>query len=165
MDYQNKMNLKLQPKLSSKIINPSQFEKMRVHLAANVFSFETQAELHYLIDKSPNQRIMKITAKFVGFIAKWFAVISYRESEHSLNENNENFNKNIKFLNDFIKLMENITYNTDNIWRPIQSDFIFTSKSSIELQNYLFVNISTKELIARRLTTDSIENLFSQIRS
>ncbi len=105
MDYQNKTNLKLQPKLSSKNINPSQFEKMRAHLTANIFSFETQAELHYLIDKSLNQRIMKTTAKFVGLIAKWFAVISCRESEHSLNENNENFNKSIKFFNDFIKLI------------------------------------------------------------
>ncbi len=60
--------------------------------------------------------------------------------------------------------MANISYSTDQIWRSLQSDFILTSES-IKLHKSLSTNYSIKELIVRRLTTDSVENLFSQKRS
>jgi hypothetical protein len=68
------------------------------------------------------------------------------------------------FLNDFTDVIRNITYNTDNRWRPIQTGFILSTQSIISLYNYLLENYSLKELIIRRLTTDSVEILFSQIR-
>ncbi len=56
--HQENMHLKIQPKLSSINVNRTLYQKMRVNLASNIFSFETQAALVYLKDKSPNPKVM-----------------------------------------------------------------------------------------------------------
>jgi hypothetical protein len=108
------MHLKIQPKLSSINVNPSLYQKMRVNLAANIFSFETQAALVYLKDKSPNPKVMETTAHFIGIIAKWFALIESRKTEHLISDSSEHHQSNLDFLNDFTGVIRNITYNTDN---------------------------------------------------
>jgi hypothetical protein len=92
-------------------------------------------------------------------------MISSKNDENLLSENSKNFNSNLKFLKDFIVLFKNLTFFVDNKWKPIQTGFILSTESILNLFEYLANNYSEKEFILRRLTTDTVENLFSQIRS
>ncbi len=164
VNFQEKSSFKLQPKLSSVNVNPTQYQKMRVNLAANVFDFDTVAALLYIKEKYDNPNIIISTATFFKTIAKWFAIISSKRPENSINENSEYFQANIDTLNRFITLMKSINYTIKNKWRPIQTGFILTTTSILNLYYYLSNKYGINEIIPRRLTTDTVENLFSQIR-
>jgi hypothetical protein len=158
------MMLKLQPQLTNKNINPTQYQKMRVNLAANVFNSSTTSTLLHIKDKFVDPQVIESTVTFFNAIDRWFSMICSKRDD-SLNENSQNFNSNFKFLKNFIVLIKNLSFSIDNKWKPIQTGFILSTESILNLFEYLANKYSEKELILRRLTTDSVENLFSQLRS
>lgn len=164
VDYQENKLLKLQRNLTKANINPTQYQKMRVNLAMNVFSSDTISALKFLKNEYPNSDELLSTIAFFEYIVKWFKLISSKDDEHILSEY-EFLSANKEFMKKFIKLFKKITYATKDKWRPIQTGFILNTESFLNLYKYLNHYYDTKELIMRRLTTDSIENLFSQIRS
>jgi hypothetical protein len=163
--YQDENSLKIQNKLSSINVNPTQYQKMRVNLAANIFDSETVGALKFIKNHYQTPNEMLSTAEFFRVVSKWFGIISCKKPEDSLNENSENFASNFEFLKMFITLIKSLKFRKDDTWKPIQTGFILTTESIINIFKYFSNKYGLNEIIPRRLTTDTVENLFSQIRS
>lgn len=78
LDFQEGMALKIAPNLSTKAIEPSHFEKMKVGPAMNVFSKATSAGLKYMVQQEQRPLSYQTTAWLLEQVDHWFDLMSSR---------------------------------------------------------------------------------------
>lgn len=165
VNYQEHHHLKLAPKLTRADLQPTHFDKMRVSLATRVLSHDVASALRFLAEET-NKPELRTTAWFIDTIARWFDLMYSRNPIMALSKiKPEEYLKSISFLKDVMELFENIVCGEKGTWKPIQSGIRLSIKSILDIQDYLLNEKGFKFLLTSRFSQDSLENLFSVIRS
>lgn len=156
---QRRSDLKLAPNLTSDILKPSSFNKMKVAVAAHIFSVKTAVALEMLIVLKMIDEEAKTTAWFIRKVRAWFDVMNSRYQNEAIFLSNKNLK--ISILDNFLHLIENIIIG--NAWKPVQTGIKISILNTITLVHLLFIN-GYNYFLTSRLNQDAIENLFSTVR-
>lgn len=106
---QENMFFKFAPLLNKNVLTLTQFNKMKVNKATNVFNRSSSSALNYM---SENNETYKTT--FIQIVSKWFTLITSRHASVALGkkaefvESENKFNECVKFLETVIELFRNI---------------------------------------------------------
>lgn len=164
INIQNDSELVLTPKLKVDDIRCNNFNKMKVNKAKHVFSNDVSSSFLLLADEN-NRPEYITTAWFVKIVSKWFSLTTSRYCPLALGKKNENvYNENIDFLNEIIDIFTTLKIGAAGDFKPLQRGIVITTKSIIDLTDYLITQKNFKYVLTSRVTQDCIENLFSQIR-
>lgn len=137
---------------------------MKVNKAKHVFSNDVSSSLELLADENSKPEFIT-TAWFIKIMHKWFSLMTSRYYKLALDTKNENlYKENISFLNEIIDIFMKLKVGIGNKFNPVQRETIISTKSAIELTEYLITHRNFQFVFTSRFTQDCIENLFSQIR-
>jgi len=164
LDFQENLQLKISPGLTSKTLKPSHFEKMKVSNAMSLFSHSNSAGLAYLVEQGYSTDLLT-TSWFLKTINKWFDLVSSRRRLMALSlRRPEKYNEATDFLRNVIHLFETLTIGSKAAWKPVQTGVILTTQSLLGLSDDL-LSRGYKFVLTSRFTSDCIENLFSCVRT
>jgi hypothetical protein len=169
--FQADDQLKISPKLTSKVLDPSShFNKMNVSNATKFFDRRNSAAMRLLVEEE-NRDVSNLTvAWFIEVIALWFEYCSNRSRVMALSmENPDKFNAAISHLNDVIDIFSSLKIGKAGSnkfpWKPIQRGVVLATTSLIEIANDCINNYDFNFVLTGRVSQDCLENLFSIIRS
>lgn len=161
LDYQESKSLKLAPKLSNSVLDPSHFEKMKVGLALNLFSHSVSAALTYLVEKEDRPASYITTAWFVGSCNRWYDLMTSRHPVMALSKvNAANFEQAVTFLQKFADVISSLDIGGQ--WKPSQTGVQLSTASILNLAEDLLNE--QPYFLTSRVTQDCLENLFSCVR-
>ncbi|CAI6344938.1 unnamed protein product [Macrosiphum euphorbiae] len=176
-EQDSKCNLRTAPKLTHSHIFPGPFEKMKVFLAAQVFSQSVAAGMETYLVSNKLESSSKATIDFIENIDKLFDIFN-----SSRRPTSKNFNrpfKQTKEQEDHLKYMHNFFTNLIIISKKEQTDVTnrmkFINGWLISITGLLLLWKDLKStrplnqqenyvLYTARLNQDTIENLFCTIR-
>lgn len=75
------------------------------------------------------------------------------------------FQTSVAFLESIIKLFQEMIVGSGAQFKPVQRGVIISTKSIIELSTYLLNEKDYQYVLAGRLTSDCVENIFSSVRA
>ena len=159
---QDNMTLKIAHKLKKIHVEPGNFQKMKVSIAAQLLSHSTASALKLCVGRGLLPQSALTTAWFVEAVNNWFDILNARFSLASLFKSST---AKIEHLDYMIALFHDLHFSGRDGWKPIQTGVRLSTESVVSLYDDLVVKGSYKYLMTGRLTQDSVENLFSQIRS
>lgn len=163
----NAMTLRLAPKLSAKHIYCNTFERMRVSLAAQVFSQSVAAGIHTYTELRALPSEASQTSFFVEKMDKLFDLFNscqinhFKSSKCAISEKNGQFERLVEFES-WINSLEVI-----GTKRPLPciSGWRLNLASIKLLWEDVHLNHNYKYLMTNRLNQDALENVFSTIRN
>jgi hypothetical protein len=164
IELQEKSELKIAPSLSSKHVDPKQFEKMKVDVAAQLLSRSTASALRFAVHDKQLPPAALTTALFVDTVNGWFDACNARSRRDALYAKS---GTKIKSLLLMIELMPKLTFlsvSRQSSWKPIQTGILVSIQSMLDMFASLVASGLYNYLLTSRLTQDALENLFSQIR-
>lgn len=162
--FQEKLSLRIAPRLREKDIDPKHFDKMSVGSAMRVFSNDVAAGLKYLVEECGYDKSLLTTAWFVGSVRKWFDLMTSRHVSLALSlKNQEAYTTAINFLSEFKGIIRDIKIGEKGHWKPVQTGIILSTTSILEIQERL-LNEGLPFLLTSRFSQDKLENFFSCIR-
>ena len=141
----------LAPKLLQKLLAPTQFEKMRVHLSSKVLSKTTARALRSCAEEPSIKGIgivVLATAWFIEKVNDWFDPINSRN--HGSDKHDAGDDK-IEELKSFMELMKHVKFSKRG-WKPIQTEVILSTTSIIQLHEDLVKNRDFLYLLTSRFT-------------
>jgi len=161
IEMQQNSELRIAFKLQNCHINPSQYEKMRVSLAAQFFSQSTASALEVCVrlDKLPIEALT--TAWFLRSVNNWFDAMNARHKPAGLFRNQT---AKLSTLSSMIDILKDVTFSDRKIWKPVQCGIQLSTSSVLQLSDNLMKKYNLQYFLTGRLTQDPVENLFSQIR-
>lgn len=107
-DYQEDMDLKLAPKLSSNLLHDNHFDKMKVSRATSVMSHSVSAGLQFMSEDKQDGSLLA-TAWFIKYVNRWFKLMTSRHPVMALSKmNHESYVESVSFLKKFIDLFQNL---------------------------------------------------------
>ena len=163
VSYQEGMALKLAPKLSRGVLEPSHFEKMKVSSAMHVFSKSTSAALKYMVAEENRPESYLTTSWFLEKVDHWFDLMSSRNVVTALSHfKMEECDKAISFLQDSIHLFRGLKIGPQGSWKPVQTGLVMATTTIQEIQHDL-LSQGHKFVLTSRFTQDCLENTFSSI--
>lgn len=130
LEFQEKSDLKLAPKLREYILHPKGFEKMKVGTATSLFNSDTVHALQYLAFEK-NCPEYDTSAWFINMVSQWWIIMKSRHPCTGINANNDTIN----FLTDFLDITREIKIG--RMWKPVQTGIIMSTTSAIQLSTYL----------------------------
>ena len=164
VSYQEGMALKLAPKLSRGVLEPSHFEKMKVSSAMHVFSKSTSAALKYMVAEENRPESYLTTSWFLEKVDHWFDLMSSRNVVTALSHfKMEEYDKAISFLQDSIHLFRGLKIGPQGSWKPVQTGLVMATTTILEIQHDL-LSQGHKFVLTSHFTQDCLENTFSSIR-
>ncbi|KAJ4927633.1 hypothetical protein JOQ06_015440 [Pogonophryne albipinna] len=164
VSYQEGMALKLAPKLSRGVLEPSHFEKMKVSSAMHVFSKSSSAALRYMVAEEHRPESYLTTAWFLETVDHWFDLMSSRNTVTALSHfKMEEYDKAISFLRDSIHLFRGLKIGPKGSWKPVQTGLVMATTTILVVQHDL-LRQGHKFVLTSRFTQDCLENTFSSIR-
>ena len=164
VEIQENSDFKIAPSLSLKHVDPKQFEKMKVNVAAQLLSHSTASALRFAVHDNLLPADALTTAWFVELINSWFDAANARNRREALYSKS---GSKIKSLLLMMEIIPKITFSSANrqfSWKPIQTGILVSTQSLLDLFASLVASGSYNYLLTSRLTQDALENLFSQIR-
>ncbi len=165
LDFQNDLQLKLSPGLTSKTLAPSHFDKMKVSNAMSFFSHSNAAGLEYLVDHEQFPPALLTTAWFLKTVNRWFDLVSSRRRVTSLSlALPEKYKEAVGFLESFMRMFEAMSIGSKGDWKPVQTGVMITTNSILDVSDYL-LRTGYGFVLTSRFTSDCIENLFSCVRT
>lgn len=163
LEFQTKKQLKIAPQLTDAILNPGQYEKMRVSHALHLFSKSVSAGLRYLVAREGRDTSYETTAWFIDLINKWFDLMSSRHPVMALSKSNSAAYQSARaHLNEVIDVINVLSIDARSAWKPVQTGIKLSTSSVLQLADSLLD--SQPYLLTSRLTQDCLENLFSSVR-
>ena len=167
LNYQEDMELKLTPKLTSSHLDNKHFDKMKVSKATDVISHEVGAALK-LVAKENDDDCLNTTAWFLQYVRKWFDLMTSRHPVMALSKFNfDKYVQTVIFLAEVIQLFKTIKIidcKNKIKWKPIQTGIIISTVSILHLQTSLLGEKQMKYILTSRFTQDFVENFFSLVR-
>jgi hypothetical protein len=161
MDLQTGHSLRLAYKLNKSHINPTQYEKMRVSLAAQFLSRSTATALEVCVHKELLPVEALTTAWFLKFVNDWFDAMNARYKQAGL------FRSNIEkpsVLTEMLSVIQGLTFSGKKVWKPIQSGIKLSTTVTLSLSKEMMLKHNLQYFLPSRLSQDPVENLFSQVR-
>ena len=164
---QESSELKIAPSLRRKHVEPKQFEKMKVSLAAQLFSHSVSSALKFCVAMQLLPVAALTTAWFLEFMNQWFDVANARTKAQALHPNSVS---KLAVLNLMLSLAPRFSFQSRTAtgvtvtWKPIQTGLVMASKTLLDMHADFVQTGYYKFLLPSRLTQDALENLFSQIR-
>lgn len=169
INEQENLDIKLAPKLKKDTLQLTQFNKMKVQKATNMFSKDVSSSLQFLSEER-NINEYSTTAKFIEIISKWFSLITSRHMVLALGRNPENeksiekYTKTVQFLESCIDLFCDMQVGKKDIFKPVQTGLMISTKSYIEITEYLIKEHGFLYVQGARFSNDFVENFFSNVR-
>ncbi|KAG0443149.1 hypothetical protein HPB47_015242 [Ixodes persulcatus] len=160
--------LKIAAHLKQSSVDPGHFEKMKVGLAFSLFNNDTAAALRLLVERQILDRDALTTACFFETIFKWFRLMTSRTTKLAVSTfDSVKHDEAVAFLRSIVNLFEAISIESSEkpVWKPIQTSIILSTTSALQDQKLYLNEMDFKFLLLSRLTQDSLENLFSTLRS
>jgi len=168
LDLQESSELKIAPSLRRQQVEPRQFEKMKVRVAAQLFSHSVSSALQFCVSVGLLPLAALTTAWFLEFFNTWFDVANARTNLQALHPNSVT---KISALKSMLSLATNLSFRSRaatcvnrTAWKPIQTGLLMASKSLLDMHADFVQTGYYRFLLTSRLTQDALENLFSQIR-
>lgn len=143
---------------------------MKVNKAKNFLSRDVSTSLNFLAMQNLKKEY-QTTALFIEIVSKWFTLMTSRTQNLALrkipgNELSESkFQTSVAFLESIIKLFQEMIVGSGAQFKPVQRGVIISTKSIIELSTYLLNEKGYQYVLAGRLTSDCMENIFSSVRA
>ena len=162
--YETEKNstFKLAPKLTNIVLQPGQFDKMKVVIAKRFFDKSVEAGTVMQVKNTGWSNSCLSTAWFLGIIRQWFDLMTSRTPLLALSKFDEiKYEAAIQLLKDVVELFQTSKFGES--WKPIQTAVILSTKSVLNLQNDI-LNEGHLFFLTSRLSQDCLENLFSCIR-
>jgi hypothetical protein len=133
-------------------------------MALRLFSPAVSHGLKYLFKKCGFSTDLLATAKFIETMAWWFELVSSRHPSTALSKHNPTkYMEAISFLEAIIELFKDIKIGKG--FKPVQKGIIITTQGIIAIQFELLNEYGFRWVLTARFSQDSLENLFSMIRS
>lgn len=136
---------------------------MRVGNSVNLLSNDVSAGLE--IYKEEIVGDLSPTAWFCKKTFRWFKLLTSRSRLLALSQTNEEeFKQAKKELTEFKWIMTKLKFNQNSkALMPFQKAVLISTNSCLELSNYL-LSIGYTFVLTSRVSTDCVENIFSQVR-
>jgi hypothetical protein len=165
VEFQNKLEFKLAPKLSEADLLLSHYDKMKVSKSTHVISHDVSCALKF-VSQHLNKKEYITTAWFIDQVEKWFYLMTSRSPVNAISKHNiEKYNETITFFKDFMELIDSMEVGIKKIWKPCQTGILISTKSILNIQKYLIENQNYHFVLTSRFSQDCLENLFSVLRS
>lgn len=165
VSYQDNLDFKLAPKLTQNDILPSHYDQMKVSKSTNVISHDVSSALKFVSEELDKPEYLT-TAWFIEQLERWFYLMSSRSPANALSKlNTDSYNAAIQFLINFMELIDSVEIGDKKIWKPSQTGILITTKSILQLQEYLIGTRKYQFVLTGRFSQDCLENLFSILRS
>jgi hypothetical protein len=124
IEIQEKSNFKLAPSLSRKHVEPKQYEKMKVNIAAQLLSHSTASALRYAVHDKLLPAEALTTAWFIELVNSWFDAANARRRCEAL------FTKSGFKISALLQMTElvpklNFSGRQQTSWKPIQTAFLY----------------------------------------
>lgn len=155
-------NLELQPakKLKQEHVTPSQYEKMKQHIASEVFSNEVSSAIEFMDKKAVRNGKKNSTAWLLNILLRFHNIIFDTEGWQS--DNKEKFKKDKIFLIWMADIfLPNLRFK--NALRSIPG-LIISIRTMIELTEKYF-ELGFSKVVPAFFLNDAIENIFSIVGS
>jgi len=128
---QENITFKLAPNLNREIVTITNFNKIRVNKATNLYNRDVSSALCF-IGEERNMSEYEVTALFIEIILKWFNIITSRTSLNALGKREEEnsqriFYQHVEFLKSIIDLFNNIKIGKDRKFKPVQCGIMITT--------------------------------------
>lgn len=165
VEFQDHRNLKLAPRLEQYMLNPNNFQKMRVCTSSRVIHNDVIAGLKFMAEDQEDCEDYETTAWFLEVLFKWYNLMASRSPRTALSLKNElRYNESIDFLEETIQIMKKITIGEGNYWKPVQTGIILSTKSVLDLNRFFLHERNYDFLLTSRFVQDGLENVFCTLR-
>ena len=161
-DLQQGHELRLAYKLKQCHVSPTQYEKMRVCLAAQFFSRTTAAAIQTCVQLELLPREALTTALFLNFVNDWFDAMNARHKDVALFRVKRT--ARTEALEEMLNVIKDLAFNGRKIWKPIQTGIQLSTTVLLQLSNEVMAKYKLQYFLTGRLSQDPVENLFSQAR-
>lgn len=142
--------------LSRNHLFPSQFAKMNVATAVQLFSPKTVVALEKAVSLKQLNSSALTTAWWVRLINEWFQVMTARTRKKAITL--RNCTKKIEFLKEFVNIVKHLQIGKG--WKPSNTGLILLTRTVINLAEECLAE-SYQLLLTGRTTQDALENVFS----
>lgn len=171
-ELDQKFPVKAAHKLTDSHIYPTSFQKMKVKLATQVFSYSVYVGMTFYIRFGSLPAEATETAEFVNRIDQLFDILNSSQTFAS-KKYNAAFEANsfqLEFLMDCLSLFKSLEIrdkNNMNVTKKTKfiKSLIISINSIIKLFDYLRESAGFDYILTRRLNQDCLENHFGKIRS
>lgn len=156
------------PKLTEIHIYPSNFQKMKVKLAAQVFSQSVVAGMSTFMEIGWLPPEASATVDFIGKIDKFFDLLNSSKKANAKFFNRAFIGKEfqINFLNEMVYFFKNVKFISKTTGVDITNKIKFAKCAIITLKSLLSLwENDKKPIYTRRLNQDCLENFFGTIRN
>ena len=164
IELQENSDFKIAPSLSAKHVDPKQFEKMKVNVAAQLLSHSTASALRFAVHDKLLPADALTTAWFVDIVNNWFDAANVRSRREALYSKSGSKIRSLLLMMEIIPKLTFSSANRQYSWKPIQTGILVSTQSLLDLFASLVASGLYNYLMTSRLTQDALENLFSQIR-
>lgn len=161
MDLQQGHELRLAYKLKQCHVTPTQYEKMRVHIAAQFYSQTTAAAIQTCVQLELLPREALTTAWFLNFVNDWFDAMNARHKDAALFRGKRT--ARTEALEEMLAVVKDLAFNGRKIWYPV-SGIQLSTTVVIQLSNEVMTNYKLQYFLTGRLSQDPVENLCSKAR-
>lgn len=169
--FQEDSDLLMAPKITINELALGNFAKMKVNKAVNFLSSVTSSSLSFLADEDPDKQEYRATASFIEVVSKWFHLVSSRSHKFALGyipgdeESEFKYIEAVAFLQDVMRLFQDMKIGQQGLFKPVQRGVLLTTKTILELADWLIEENNYRFVLTGRFSTDCVENMFSCIRA
>lgn len=165
INYQEKLEFLLVPKLSEEDLMPNHFQRMKVGKSRIVINHDVCTALKFLSEEL-NKSEYVTTAWFIDTVDKWFSLMTSRHPVLAISKlKPEMYEKTIHFLNSFIDIITDLKVGHKKLWKPSQTRSILATSSILDIQKIYLYDKGLHFLLTSRFTQDCLENLFCVLRT
>jgi len=154
--------LRLAYKLKYCHVFPTQYEKMRVCLAAQFFSRSTAAAIEVCVKNEIFPREALTTAWFLNFVNDWFDAMNARHKDTALYKGKRT--AQVEVMEEMLEILPELTFSGRRMWKPVQTGIQLSTTVALQLSQEIMAKYRLQYFLTGRLTQDPVENLFSQAR-
>lgn len=167
--YEQNCDLKMAFGLKQEDVNfeksSSNFEKMKVKNSTKYVNHGVAAALRVYAEETGREDVLT-TAFLIDTIATWFKLMTSRSIQLSFSRMNEDvYTSSIDSLLKFRSIIFDCKVGAKGQSKPWQSAAVMATDSVLRLQEFFLKHEGFDFFLGGRLTQDSLENIFSQLRS
>lgn len=164
VEFQEKKELKLAPKLAKDLLEPSHFNKMNVGAAMNVLSEAVAGALRYMALHCSRPEMLT-TAWWIETVRHWFNLMNSRNPGLAFSlKRPDKYQEAITHVQKVSDLFQDIKVGTKGNWKPIQTGVIMASQSMLLIVHELLTFHEFGFVLTSRFSQDALENTFSLVR-
>ena len=136
VEFQANHELKPAPNLTSKHLQPSHFDKMKVSAALNVFSHSVSSSIKLMVDEGHQTEDALTTAWFLQIVDRRLTLMSSRFPAVALSKFDiDKHAEAVAFWNFVTELFQCLHIGREGYWKPVQSGVTLSMMSSLSLQD------------------------------